>query len=163
MNIITILPNPVIPHDLNPLDTNRVGSLHEETAGKALKYMQENRIQIAGFIIKSFTRSEQYSTNDKNGADFKVEFENRVTVPLQVKSCEHAKKKFERYGKIHKKYIPTIVVTGVEKVSEVVEKLTRLLSNAFKFFLRLRNNFNEHRQKRKQFRQMQSYSGCMQH
>lgn len=163
MNTITFLPNPVIPWNMVFFAGSDRGTDHEEKTGQALEFMRSNRIPIAGSIIKSFIRSEHYSRNDMRGRDFEIEFEDEIVVPLQVKSCENAKKKFERHGRLHKKFIPVIVITGMEKLHEVVEKLMDLLSSVFKFFIRMRNSMAEKKRKRNQFRQMQCFSGCMCH
>ena len=76
------------------------------------------------------TESKRYSPSDFNGADFfffvsRGEIEE--SIPLQVKSSEHAAKKFTRIGRRIGKIIPVVVINESDTEETVRAKIIPII------------------------------------
>jgi hypothetical protein len=113
-------------------------------------------------MITRFIRAERHSRLDRRHIDFLVTLEEGTDVPLQVKSSERGKRKFERSRKRCGISIPVIVVhlgeTMKSVIKQIVEKI-KLVSDSIQrninrivFLNKMRE---EKRRRKEQHRQRQ--------
>jgi hypothetical protein len=93
------------------------------------------------FTIKRFRHAERNSPLDRRHTDFLITLEGGTNVPLQVKSSEWGRKKFERFCRRWNIFIPAIVVHFNEALESIIMQIVEKISLARDFFQRTMNQF----------------------
>jgi|GEM_PF-1421209 hypothetical protein len=159
------------------IDTSlAVGLASEAKVETALEILQKEpqRYGLTS-MIKWFTRAERHSRLDRHHIDFLVTLEEGTDVPLQVKSSERGKRKFERSCKRRGISIPVIVVHFGETVKSVIKQIVekiKLVSdsiqrsiNRIAFLNKVREEKRRRKEQHKQRRQecYRFHAPCMCH
>ena len=87
--------------------------------------------------IKKITHADPNSNLDRQGIDFLIELEDGKQVPLQVKSNNGQKRKFENRHRRFKEFIPVIVVNYRDacEPERAIWRLVRRIMKCIKQFL----------------------------
>jgi len=106
------------------IDSLAVGLASEAKVQTALAILQKEpqRYGLTS-MIRWFVRAKRHSRLDRRHIDFLVILEEGMNVPLQVKSSERGKRKFERSCKQYGISIPVIVVHFGETIRSVIKQI----------------------------------------
>jgi hypothetical protein len=107
------------------------GIASEAMVEQALQAIQNKskkglRARIIGFI-----HARRHSELYRQHVDFLVTLEGGHEIPLQVKSSDRARRKFERRRVAYGRFIPVIVVRLGEAIESVINKVTDCIKLAF--------------------------------
>jgi hypothetical protein len=159
------------------IDTSlAVGFASEAKVETALEILQKEPKRYGlKSMIKRFVRAGRHSRLDKSHVDFLVTLKEGTDVPLQVKSSERGRRKFERSCKRRGISIPVIVVHFGETVKSVIKQIVekiKLVSNSIQRSINriafLNKVREEKRRRKEQHRQRQQecyrfQGSCMYH
>jgi hypothetical protein len=141
--------------------TYDIGFANEAKVETALKIIQKEQRYGLASLIKGFIWAQRHSRLDRNHVDFLVSLEGGIEVPLQVKSSERKRKKFEKFCKSLGLSISVIVVHIGESLESVIEQVVEKIKLALNSVQRQMNRIaflNKMREKKRQRKQQQKFS-----
>jgi hypothetical protein len=147
-----------------------VGFANEAKVNAALKTIQKEPKYGLVSLIKGFIWAQRHSRLDKNHVDFLISLEGDKKLPLQVKSSERGKKKFERFCRSHGLFIPVIVVHAGEAIESVIKRIVEKINMAMSYLRRQADRIafldrmrEKKRQRKQQRRFCRMHAPCMCH
>jgi len=108
------------------------GRQNEDIVEQALETIKNKG--LLPVAINKVTHSMPNSAEDRRGYDLTVVLETGLVIPVQVKSCDRAKRQFERKLVRLNTWLPVVVVYGYESLGELVHRVVSLLKTALSRF-----------------------------
>ncbi|MEK7609499.1 MAG: hypothetical protein AAB470_00045 [Patescibacteria group bacterium] len=139
------------------IDSDEHGIASEAMVENALQQVQNKPNDDSIPKIKEFVHAKKNSALDRQHIDFLVKLENGLDVPLQVKSSERRRRRFERFNAKHRRFIPVIVVKIGEALESVINKVVACIKLALNTIRRVVNQKIHQKKVREQKRRKRCF------
>jgi len=137
---------------MNSSDSDARGIASEAMVEQALQTIDKKSLKGLISRVVGFIHATRHSELDKQHIDFLIMLENGYEIPLQVKSSDRGRRKFERKSTTYRRFIPVVVVKLGEAIESIINKVTeciRLAANKLRRDFDNRVHYERIRQKRK--------------